>query len=234
MKIPDLDPKCISLWVKRMREDREICMKGLRGPSPWGWWWGATLEIHSAVSLISIVTSSLFFNLFIFFHVVLGANRDVRLLAETRGARHLHQSGAAVSPLRKVPTVVQPPGQASLNAWEAGHEVKPPSNGYAGREVIMTSYQELTAGGESSLLFTGCCRAKEVTDRDVDRRTRSELSDEREAACFKWDFAHIPTSSPPPTVWLRALLPRHHSGWVLVPCPLAAPGQSSPGRGRCA
>lgn len=61
----------------------------------------------------------------------------------------------------------------------------------------MTSYQELTAGGESSLLFTGCCRAKEVTDRDVDRRTRSELSDEREAACFKWDFAHMPTSSPP-------------------------------------
>lgn len=168
--------------------------------------------------------------------MVLGASRDVRLLAETRGARHLHQSGAAVSPLRKVPTVVQPRGQASLDAWEAGHEVKPPSNGYAGREVIMTSYQELTAGGESSLLFTGCCRAKEVTDRDVDCSTRSELSDGRETACFKWDFAHIPTSSPPPTpaVWLRTLLPRHGSGRVLVPRPLAAPGQSSPGHGRCA
>lgn len=54
-----------------------------------------------------------------------GGDHDVRLLAETEGggvaprgggARHLHQSGTAVSPLRKVPTVVQPPGQASLNA----------------------------------------------------------------------------------------------------------------------
>lgn len=33
--------------------------------------------------------------------------------------------GAAVSPLRKVPTVVQLPDQASLHAREAGHEVKP-------------------------------------------------------------------------------------------------------------
>lgn len=145
------------------------------------------------------------------------------------GARHLHQSGAAVSPLRKVPTVVQPPGQASLNAWEAGHEVKPPSNGYAGREVIMTSYQELTAGGESSLLFTGCCRAKEVTDRHLDRWTRSELTDEAAGCMFQVGFrAH-------PTVWLRTLLPRHRGAlWmVLVPCPLAQ-GESSPGHGRCA
>lgn len=66
-----------------------------------------------------ILDLSLLLNLLVSFHVVLGGNRDVRLLAEMEGdggARHLHQSGTAVSPLRKVPTVVQPPGQASLNA----------------------------------------------------------------------------------------------------------------------
>lgn len=140
------------------------------------------------------------------------------------GARHLHQSGTAVSPLRKVPTVVQPPGQASLNAWEAGHEVKPPSNGYAGGEVIMTSYQELTAGGESSLLFTGCCRAKEVTDRDVDCTTRwtwwwggetavqSRISRTSSLLNRLQQFDSVPSS--PATM--------EHSGWVLMPCPLAA------------
>lgn len=43
-------------------------------------------------------------------------DRDVQLLAETRGARHLYQSGTAVSSLRNVPTVVQPPDQALLDA----------------------------------------------------------------------------------------------------------------------
>lgn len=42
-------------------------------------------------------------------------------------------------------------------------------------EVIMTSYQELTAEGESSPLFTGCCRAKEVINRDLGGRTHPEL-----------------------------------------------------------
>ncbi|KAM8753763.1 homeobox protein Hox-C1a [Acanthopagrus schlegelii] len=39
----------------------------------------------------------------------------------------------------------------------------------------MTSYQELTAEGESSPLFTGCCRAKEVINRDLGGRTHPEL-----------------------------------------------------------
>lgn len=39
----------------------------------------------------------------------------------------------------------------------------------------MTSYQELTAEGESSPLFTGCYRPKEVRNRDLDYTTRSEL-----------------------------------------------------------
>lgn len=59
-----------------------------------------------------------------FISVVLSDDRDVQLLAETRRARHLHQSGTAVSPLRNVPTVVQPPDHALLDAREAGHEVK--------------------------------------------------------------------------------------------------------------
>ncbi|TNN82522.1 Homeobox protein Hox-C1a [Liparis tanakae] len=39
----------------------------------------------------------------------------------------------------------------------------------------MTSYQELTAEGESSPLFTDCRRAKEVINRDLDCRTHPEL-----------------------------------------------------------
>ena len=38
----------------------------------------------------------------------------------------------------------------------------------------MTSYEELTAEGESSLLFTGCCRAREVTRGDPGCGTRPD------------------------------------------------------------
>lgn len=41
-------------------------------------------------------------------------------------------------------------------------------------EVIMTSYQELTAEGESGHLFTDCCRAKEVINLDLGSRTPPE------------------------------------------------------------
>lgn len=44
----------------------------------------------------------------------------------------------------------------------------------------MTSYQELTAEGESSPLFTGCCRAKGVISRDLDGRTHPELGSREE------------------------------------------------------
>lgn len=53
---------------------------------------------------------------------VLSDDRDVQLLAETRRARHLHQSGTAGSPLRNVPALLQPPDHALLDAREAGHE----------------------------------------------------------------------------------------------------------------
>lgn len=69
-----------------------------------------------------------------------------------------------------------------------------------GEEVIMTSYQELTAGGESSLLFTGCCRAKEVTDRDLDGSTVPNLVMRRGDGTSEWDFTRILAARPPPTV----------------------------------
>lgn len=119
----------------------------------------------------------------------------------------------------------------------------------------MTSYQELTAGGESSLLFTGCCRAKEVTDRDLDCRTQShELRDEARGggrggeAQFQvgLHIAHpryltafnsltpCPPLHPPPLPPHSTPATTERSGRVLMPCPLAAQGQSSPGPGRCA
>lgn len=112
---------------------------------------------------------------------VFGGNRDVRLLAEMEGdGGHVisinqgllfllwGRSPWSSSRLAKRHWMHERPGMK----WNLHPMVM------QGEEVIMTSYQELTAGGESSLLFTGCCRAKEVTDRDLDCRTRAELGDE--------------------------------------------------------
>lgn len=116
-------------------------------------------------------------------------------------------------------------------------EVKPPSNDYAGGEVVMTSYQELTAEGESSPLFTGCCRAKEVINRDLDGKTHPEPGDEDGKLEFElsarypryltvYNSLTLGTSlDSPPSATLE------HSGGLLntglpplIPCPLAAQG----------
>ncbi|XP_074498847.1 homeobox protein Hox-C1a [Sebastes fasciatus] len=118
----------------------------------------------------------------------------------------------------------------------------------------MTSYQELTAEGESSrgLLFTGCCcRAKEVINPDLDGRTHPELcsDDERRleveevASGFNTPHPRYLTlsnsslDSPPPPL----PLPETLEGFSPPACPLHSsrvpwrcrlqPGQGSPGRG---
>lgn len=53
----------------------------------------------------------------------------------------------------------------------------------------MTSYQELTAEGESSPLFTGCCRAKEVINRDLGGRTHPELGSRDEEGRLEVEVA---------------------------------------------
>lgn len=60
------------------------------------------------------------------------------------------------------------PAAWSCVTWgrEAGHEAEPRPMVMQGA-VIMTSYQELTAAGENSPLFAGCCRAKKVINRDL-------------------------------------------------------------------
>lgn len=117
----------------------------------------------------------------------------------------------------------------------------------------MTSYKELTAEGESSPLFTGCRRAKEVINRDPGGRTHPELASggdeegklEVKAAsgitaprprystlsnsCTFWD------NSPPPaceTPESSAPLACPHSSRVPWRC--RAQEQGSPGRGLCA
>ncbi|TMS16313.1 Homeobox protein Hox-C1a, partial [Larimichthys crocea] len=53
----------------------------------------------------------------------------------------------------------------------------------------MTSYQELTAEGENSPLFTGCCRAKEVINRDLDGRAHLELASRDEEGKLEVEVA---------------------------------------------
>ncbi|XP_029912322.1 homeobox protein Hox-C1a [Myripristis murdjan] len=121
----------------------------------------------------------------------------------------------------------------------------------------MTSYQELTAEGESSPLFAGCYRPKEVINRDLGCRTHPELSSRDEgnlqgevASGFSPHYRHLTISnshagsealtlytfsdSPPP--------PSHTQGFSAPACPHSsrvpwrcrAQGQGSPGRGHCA
>ncbi|KAM3872346.1 homeobox protein Hox-C1a-like [Diretmus argenteus] len=120
----------------------------------------------------------------------------------------------------------------------------------------MTSYQELTAEGESSPLFTGCYRPKEVTNGDLDSRTELSTPEEegnlqREVASgfspHPQHFTFLNSSagaealtlytfsdSPPP--------PSHTRGFSAPACPHSssvpwrrrAQGQGAPGRGCCA
>ncbi|KAA8591038.1 hypothetical protein FQN60_001981, partial [Etheostoma spectabile] len=101
----------------------------------------------------------------------------------------------------------------------------------------MTSYQELTAEGESSPLFVGFCRAKEVINRDLDGRTHPELGSRDEEGKLDVKVApgfNSPHPRPPPS---RETL----EGFSTLACPLSsrvpwrcrAQGQGSPGRGFC-
>lgn len=112
----------------------------------------------------------------------------------------------------------------------------------------MTSYQELTAEGESSPLFTGCCRAKEVINRDLDGKTHPEPGDEDGKLEFElsarypryltvYNSLTLGTSldSPPLPPWNTP------EGFSTPACPHSsrvpwrrrAQGQDSPGRRYC-
>ncbi|KAM6929363.1 homeobox protein Hox-C1a [Lycodopsis pacificus] len=114
----------------------------------------------------------------------------------------------------------------------------------------MTSYQELTAEGESSPLFTGCRRAKEVINRDLDGSTHPEGSRHEEGKLEVKVASGINTphlrystlsnsctflDSPPPPACqtlegFSAPACPHSSR---VPWRCRAQGQGSPGRGYC-
>lgn len=114
----------------------------------------------------------------------------------------------------------------------------------------MTSYQELTAEGETNPLFTGCCRAKEVINRDLGGRSHPELCSRDEEGKLEVEVASgfysphptLCTSSdspppPPPAPQCESL-----EGFSAPACPHSsrvpwrckAQGQGSPGRGYCA
>ncbi|XP_054465753.1 homeobox protein Hox-C1a [Anoplopoma fimbria] len=119
----------------------------------------------------------------------------------------------------------------------------------------MTSYQELTAERESSPLFTGCRRAKEVINRDLDVRTHPELDSRDEEGKLEVKVASgfntphpryltlsnsctsldSPPPPPPPACetleGFSAPACPHSS---LVPWRCRVQGQGSPGRGYCA
>ena len=122
----------------------------------------------------------------------------------------------------------------------------------------MTSYQELTAEGESSPLFTGCCRAKEVINRDPGGRAHPELGGRDEEGTLELEVASgfntpqprysrvsnsltlsnsldcPPPPPPPPPCNTEERLstpacPHSHR----VPWWRRAQGQPAPGRGCC-
>ncbi|XP_070767144.1 homeobox protein Hox-C1a [Enoplosus armatus] len=122
----------------------------------------------------------------------------------------------------------------------------------------MTSYQELTAEGESSPLFTGCCRAKEVINLDLDCRTHPELDSRDEEGKLEVEVASgfntqhpgyltlsnsltlctsLDSPPPPPHAPCESL-----EGFSTPACPHSsrvpwrrrAQGQGSPGLGYCA
>ncbi len=122
----------------------------------------------------------------------------------------------------------------------------------------MTSHQELTAEGESSPLFTGCCRAKEVINRDLDGRTHPELGSRDEEGKLEMEVASgfntphpryltlsnsltlctsldsPPPPPPPPCETLEGFSTPACPHSSRVPWRCRAQGQGSPGRGYCA
>lgn len=121
--------------------------------------------------------------------------------------------------------------------------------------MIMTSYQELTAEGESSPLFTGCCRAKEVINLDPDCRTHPELCSRDEEGRLEGEVASGFNSQQPCYLTLSDTLtlcsslhspppplpsPGTVDGFTAPACPHSSRvpwrrrAQGSPGRGYCA
>lgn len=112
----------------------------------------------------------------------------------------------------------------------------------------MTSYQELTAEGESSPLFTGCCRAKEVISRDLDSLEEEGEVELEVASGFNSphpryltfsDGLALCTSSdspppPPPCETLEDLSTPACPHSSRVPWRCKAQGQGSLGREYCA
>ncbi|XP_067449712.1 homeobox protein Hox-C1a [Thunnus thynnus] len=120
----------------------------------------------------------------------------------------------------------------------------------------MTSHQELTAEGESSPLFTGCCRAKEVINLDLGGRTHPELGSREEgelevevASGFNSPHPRYLTLSncltlctssdsppppPPPCETLEGFSTPACPHSSRVPWRCKEQGQGSPGRGYCA
>ncbi|XP_068996676.1 homeobox protein Hox-C1a [Embiotoca jacksoni] len=109
----------------------------------------------------------------------------------------------------------------------------------------MTSYQELTAEDETSPLFMGCCRAKEVINRDLDGRFHPQVGSRDEQGKLEVEVAGfyplhqtLCTSSgsppPPPPPQCETL-----EGFSTPACPHSsrvpwrcrAQGLGSPGRG---
>ncbi|KAL6119589.1 uncharacterized protein ACO6RY_04131 [Pungitius sinensis] len=113
----------------------------------------------------------------------------------------------------------------------------------------MTSYKELTAEGESSPLFTGCRRAKEVINRDPDGSTHPELSSRDEEGTSEVKVASgitaprprcsnsctfLDNSPPPACETLESFAPSACPHSSRVPWRRRTHEQGSPGRGHCA
>lgn len=94
----------------------------------------------------------------------------------------------------------------------------------------MTSYQELTAGGESSPLFTGCCRAKEVINRDLDGGTEPELTSRDEEGRLEFGVEPGLNGVRPGSLTLCTSLdsPPPHPAPPLPPCNTTLEGFPAP------
>ncbi|XP_047459889.1 homeobox protein Hox-C1a [Mugil cephalus] len=116
----------------------------------------------------------------------------------------------------------------------------------------MTSYQELTAEGETNPLFTGCCRAKEVIYRDLGGGSHPELFSRDEEGKLEVEVESgfysprltlcTSSDSPPPPPPPPAPQCESLEGFSAPACPHSsrvpwrckAQGQGSPERRYCA
>ncbi|XP_026189360.1 homeobox protein Hox-C1a [Mastacembelus armatus] len=92
----------------------------------------------------------------------------------------------------------------------------------------MTSHQELTAEGESSPLFTGCCLAKEVINRDLGCRIHPEVSIRDEEGKLEVLEVASRFNSAHPELTLSSSLASDSPPPPPPPPPPAAPAPASP------